>query len=50
MPDKVLKLRSVRSNVPVLPWAYISAMMGGSTRFVIRSGIAIRVTSRAAAP
>src|SRR5215216_5851077 len=49
-PDNVLKLRSVRSNATVLSWAYISAIMGGSTRFVIRSGIAIRVTSREAAP
>jgi hypothetical protein len=49
-PARVLKVRSVRSSLPLWPWAYISATMGGSTKFTINSGIATKVPSREAAP
>jgi hypothetical protein len=45
----VLKVRSVRSSLPLLPWAYISETMG-STRFTINKGIATKVTSLEAMP
>jgi hypothetical protein len=49
-PARVLKVRSVRSSLPVSPRAYISETMGGSTRFTTNSGIVTKVISLEAAP